>query len=244
MPTKSVTLSPPGNGPDVIDYGIVNPVSFTPFRVGPGGHYQLEPDWKTSTFTGGPPTNPDWVVMHGALGVQVGRTDDVAVTVRWFHPTWNSILGQIGPAAMMNPNAVSDTGLGFGPVNDIGLGGAGYTLNVFRSPEANVLSTINGYYQVESGSGGPASLFPLGEKWTSITLTCSAGVYTTQWGDQFPHVSRPQPITGVDGWGVHVILVHPAIGQPSFDLQTATWTGPPITEYETPVQVDVEVTLL
>ena len=188
-------------------------------------------------------------VGHFLIHRQIGAVDDIEVSIRWLCPELWSSVQQVAPAAFVDPLAANPTRLGLLPVFDVSYGGGvHYIQNAFRNPEnqafaPNMYRTLGtdglfhgGDGAEENGPGSPGVPGPLPASGTGVahTVTLRAkGGYVASYLDGVKIMSeRPVPseLQGRDGWGIHVVAMHP---DPTLPVQQASWPG-----HDVPARVD------
>ena len=203
-------------------------------------------------------------LQHSVWGVDVGQDDNFRILIRWHHPRWYNYLGQIGPAAWLNPTARQYDKMGLSYVNDISIfGGAGYPLHVFRCPikelmDSSYYTTILHPTDDKASLSHQAEDHPMGtdgEPYTEIEMTVRDGRYTVRWGDRIPvcNMKRPGFAKGKTFHGVHVIEITPWVGTPEWVWGEAIsgvpgevqgWNGEPVFQMESAMTWDIEVEVL
>lgn len=186
-----------------------------------------------------------WLASRAMWACSVGQTDNVRIKVSWHHPEVSHKLSQVGPCGCIDPtNNFKEIGLTHH--NDVTINSGGYSFGVFRSGGREHFEA--GLYQpIVPGSGSGPENHPMtaGAGPTVITMTCTNGRYTIQWGNRTAvnNLARPAWATGRDLWGVHVVNIQPPVGAPSF-VPGSGYSGPPIVELDPPLTIDIEVTAL
>lgn len=171
--------------------------------------------------------NTELVVGHTLISREMGQSDNAEVLIRWDTPTELSTVGQVSPAAFIDLNASDPLQMGVLPVFDVSIfGGVTYAQNAFRQSPLSEVFDPSYYTNIGGGAGFP---------WPG-TISYGAGVshwwrlrcvggYMSAWFDDrkiFDTIAVPAWATGRDGWGIHVIPIHVAVGEtfPSLNVNT------------------------
>lgn len=196
-----------------------------------------------------------FMVRHSIALVEIPQ-GDVNVKVSWkTDQLWNS-AGQIGPIlSAMDPFDYQYTDaleLGWGPVWDIGLGGAWYYLNAFQAPQHDLLadqlnerdnSNVWRYRPDLPAEGEQRNMSDevFGKDIQVMQLLRVGDKVCFMWNNHL--LSREYHIPDYANGnyaGVRVIEIVLAPGESDYDFTTESWTNPPLDEMPS-VEVKLEI---
>ena len=204
------------------------------------------------------PGQSRFMVRHSIALCEIPPTwgQDVNVKVSWKTDSLWACAGQIGPIlSAMDPyhfQSCDALKLGWGPVWDIGLGGAWYYLNAFHAPPHDLLADDlnprdNSHvwrYNTDLPAEGEQRIMAdevFGKDIQVMQLLRTGDNVCFMWNDHLLSREYPIPDWANGGYaGVRVIEIALAPGESDYDFETESWINPPLEEMPS-VEVMLEI---